>query len=275
MKTTRLSFIIAVLIYGSLLLGGYWLFSVEVKKPIEPLEETRALPVNLTMFQSTPEPTPEPTPPETVSQPITEPMVEPETVPEPEPTPEPKVLPKPKPVPTPKPEPLPEPPPKPTPEPPKPKPVVEKPKVTTPPTPPKKVTPSPAPTVETTPAKNSKQPPSEVKPVPPQHSAQQVANAEQNYLSELRSEILIHAQNTYPRQAKRRQWQGVVTLSFTLLPNGRITGLSIQESSGRQLLDDAATSIVQQRMNNQFQAFPPEIDRKEWKISIPVSYHLY
>jgi protein TonB len=107
-----------------------------------------------------------------------------------------------------------------------------------------------------------------------QVSKQQHANAEQAYLYELRSEILMHAQDTYPRRAKRRHWEGVVTLSFTLLPSGKILGLSIQESSSRQILDDAATSILQSKMRNQFQPFPAEITRKEWEITIPVSYHL-
>jgi protein TonB len=102
----------------------------------------------------------------------------------------------------------------------------------------------------------------------------QSASAEQSYLSELNTIIAQHAYNSYPRRAKRRNWQGEVLIQFTLLPNGRITHLSITESSGRQLLDNAALQIFQVKMNQQFKPFPKEIVRTQWRIEVPVSYHL-
>jgi len=108
---------------------------------------------------------------------------------------------------------------------------------------------------------------------PPTHP-NLTAKAEQHYLSELNAIIAQHAYNSYPRRAKRRNWQGEVLIQFTLLPNGRITRLNIIESSGRQLLDNAALEIFQRKMNQQFKPFPQEIARTQWRIEVPVSYYL-
>ncbi len=278
-STASASFIIAALLYGVLLLAGYWLFSLETKESNPLSEKIRALPITLNMFQpATPTPIIQaiPNPPEVEAKvieepavkPVVEPIIEPKPVPKPEPIIAKPIIKKPA-VPV--------------------KPIVAKPKVVKP----KAVKPKPPKTVEkpvekpvakarpTLPAKPNPpatQSKAEAQPivpqVNPQISTQQQANAEQAYLYALRSEILLHAQDTYPRRAKRRQWEGVVTLSFTLLPSGKILGLAIQKSSGRQLLDDAATSIFQRKMHNEFQPFPAEITRKEWKITIPVSYTL-
>ncbi len=276
-STARLSFIIAAFLYATLLLAGDWLFSLATKEPKPLPEKIVALPVTLNMFQPAP-PTIQAivTPPEieakVIEKPEIKPIVKPTIEPKPVQKPEPIIA---KPV-TKKPAlPVQQVVPKPTivkpkavkPKPPKPieKPVKE-PIVKARPTLPAKAT---------TPETQSK---AEAEPIVPpvdiQVSRQQQANAEQAYLYALRNEILLHAQDTYPRHAKRRRWEGLVTLSFTLQPSGKIIGLRIQKSSGRQILDDAATSIFQNKMHNQFQPFPAEITRKKWEITIPVSYHL-
>ena len=84
----------------------------------------------------------------------------------------------------------------------------------------------------------------------------------------------MHAQTTYPRRAKRRQWEGVVVIEFKLLSNGKITQLSLVNSSGKSILDTAALSIFQKRMKGQFKPFPKEIQRKYWQIKVPVNYQL-
>jgi protein TonB len=274
-STARLSFIIATLLYATLLLAGYWLFSLTIKEPKQLPEKLTALPVSLNMFQATAPTIQAISTPEEIEVKVIE---KPEIKPVVKPTVEPKVVPKPEPIIA--------------------KPVIKKPALPVEPVvakptivKPKTVKPKPPEPIEN-PLKEAKTEstlaakPSPVmtqiketsEPVAPQLnrqvSKQQQANVEQAYLYELRNEILMHAQHTYPRRAKRRRWEGVVTLSFTLLPSGKILGLSIQESSSRQILDDAATSILQSKMRNQFQPFPAEITRKEWEITIPVSYHL-
>lgn len=275
-STASLSFIIATLLYATLLLAGYWLFSLAITEPKPLPEKISALPVTLNMFQAT---APTPTVQAIVTPEIEVKVIEkPEVKPIVKPTVEPKLVPKPEPIIA---KPVIKRPAQPV------EPVVQKPKIVKQ----KAVTPKPPEPVEK-PAEEAKAVPTllakpnspmtqskaEVEPIAPklntQISRQQQVNAEQAYLYALRSEVLMHAQDTYPRRAKRRRWEGIVTLSFTLLPSGKILGLRIQESSGRQILDDAATSIFQSKMHNQFQPFPAEITRKAWKITIPVSYHL-
>ena len=270
-STASVSFIIATLLYGVLLLAGYWLFSLAINVPKPLPDKISALPITLNMFQpetATPIIQAIVTPPEVeakaIEEPIVEPMIKPNVKPVVEPIIEPKPAPKPEPITA--------------------KASIKKPELTVVPVVEKQKAVKPKPPksvekpVEKPIAKAEAQSKVEVEPIAPQEntqiSAQQQANAEQTYLHALRTEILLHAQDTYPRRAKRRHWEGIVTLSFTLLPSGKILGLTVQKSSGRQILDDAATSIFQRKMHNQFQPFPPEITRKAWKITIPVSYHL-
>lgn len=266
------AFIISLLLYGVLLAVGYWVFSQPIKK--EP--DLVPVAVTLAMFQAPQEQVVEPVSeeqpliepePEKKPEPIEEPVEQPKPEPKPEPKPDPKpvVEPKPEPKPVPKPEPKPTPKPEPKPKPmPKPEPKVEPLPVSKPlseakplPKAPPKATPKPAP-----------------KKVEPLFTPGQIATAEQQYLYALREEISMHAQSTYPRSAKRRQWEGTVMIQFTLMPNGKISQLALINSSGKSILDAAALSIFQERMNNQFKAFPKEIMRQEWQIKVPVNYQL-
>jgi protein TonB len=49
----------------------------------------------------------------------------------------------------------------------------------------------------------------------------------------------------YPRLALREGWQGTVLLRVRVLPSGRPEAITIQHSSGRGVLDDAAIAAVQ------------------------------
>ncbi|MBN2647483.1 MAG: energy transducer TonB [Thiotrichales bacterium] len=112
-------------------------------------------------------------------------------------------------------------------------------------------------------------------PVPtPTFSNDQIASAEKAYLSALRQEIMTFAQDTYPNRAKRRNWEGEVIILFTLHADGRISGLEMAESSGRPILDEAALSIITEKMRSRFKAFPAELQRDTWQIRVPVSYQL-
>ncbi|WP_321276064.1 energy transducer TonB [Thiomicrorhabdus indica] len=112
------------------------------------------------------------------------------------------------------------------------------------------------------------------KPLKPKYSAKQVMSAEQAYLSELRRQIMRYAQDSYPRRAKRRHWEGEVVVSFVLNRDGTISNVTLVNSSQREILDKAALSIFTEQMKKRFKAFPPEIQRQNWNISVPVNYHL-
>lgn len=262
------AFLISLVLYGALLAFGYWAFS----QTPDPEPELTPVAVTLAMFQApqnepaqepTPEVQPEPEPiveevmEETVPEKKPEPIIEPEPIVKPEPKLQPKPEPKPKPKIEPKPKPKPKPVEKQQPKV-EPKPVVK----------PKPITPAPAKPV----AKVAPKP--APKKVEPLFTPGQIASAEQQYLFALREEISMHAQTTYPRRAKRRQWEGTVMIQFTLMPNGKITQLALVNSSGKSMLDTAALSIFQERMNSQFKAFPKEIMRSNWQIKVPVNYQL-
>lgn len=264
--STAVSFILALIIYSIVLFAGYWIW---LNQPEKQDDQLKPVPITLAMFQ------------EPVAQPeIIEPKpIEPEKAEPPKeikPEPEPKVIPKPEPKPEPKPVKKPEPKPKkvekkplPKPQPkPEPKPPVKTPKPE--PAPEPKTEPVKPPTVKQAPNKPVEAP----KPAKPVYSKQQTANAEQQYLNELSKKIAQFAQDTYPKRAIRRRWQGEVLIEFKITKSGAIQQLSIVQSSGRSLLDQAALEIFQVKMNNQFKPFPKEIIRDIWQIKVPVNYHL-
>ena len=292
------AFIISALIYAILMLGGYWLFTLPTNTPKKIEDHPSVVPVTLAMFQaSIPQAQPvlpPATKPEAVKQTesplkemeIEKPKIEKSEIEKPKPvqpkSPEPKKV-QVKPIEIKKAEPINTPiqktpppkisPPK-APEPKITEPKVIESKVTEPKTaeaPLKKAT-QEKPIIE----KTATTPSSTPKPAatPPKYSSEQTAVAEQAYLAELRNQIAQYAHNTYPTRAKRRHWEGVVLIQFTLLKNGHITHLKIIESSGRQVLDNAATTIFQAKMKNQFKPFPEEIQRSDWQIKVPVGYHL-
>ncbi|GAB6034706.1 energy transducer TonB [Galenea microaerophila] len=108
----------------------------------------------------------------------------------------------------------------------------------------------------------------------PHKSAASYKAIEQKYLTELSQKIAYYAQQNYPYRARRRHQQGTVRLRFTLHPNGHITHIEIQTSSGYQALDQAALEVVQQQMQAQFKPFPPEMPPKAKKLVIPIHYSL-
>ena len=63
----------------------------------------------------------------------------------------------------------------------------------------------------------------------------------------LRSRVLelITRQLTYPAIARKRGWQGTVTLNVHIDPDGSITGLRVATTSGYPVLDRAALQALQ------------------------------
>lgn len=111
-------------------------------------------------------------------------------------------------------------------------------------------------------------------PSPDLFSSSEILSAEQRYLNELRNLLAKKARDSYPKQAKRRNWEGVVTLNFTIHSNGKIHHVKVTKSSGRKILDEAALAIIKDSMNNFFKPFPKESSKKEWIIQVPIQYKL-
>jgi protein TonB len=82
---------------------------------------------------------------------------------------------------------------------------------------------------------------------------------------------LVTRQLTYPAIARRKGWQGVVRLELHIEPDGRISGLHIDQTSGYAVLDEAALQSLQ------LASIP---DAAQWlhgeaaDIVVPVEYRL-
>ena len=82
---------------------------------------------------------------------------------------------------------------------------------------------------------------------------------------------LITRQLSYPAIARRKGWQGVVRLELHIEPDGRISDLHIEQTSGYTVLDEAA------RQSLQLANIP---DAAQWlqgetaSIVVPVEYRL-
>jgi periplasmic protein TonB len=60
--------------------------------------------------------------------------------------------------------------------------------------------------------------------------------------AEIRRRVL--ARLTYPRMARTMGWEGVVVVSFLIVPGGQVTGIAVARSSGHEALDRAALEAV-------------------------------
>ena len=76
----------------------------------------------------------------------------------------------------------------------------------------------------------------------------------------------------YPRIAMRRNWQGMVLVRMVMLDNGNIQSLSIEKSSGYEVLDNEAMKMIERAKPL---PKPPDIlAGDEVNIYVPVSFAL-
>lgn len=76
----------------------------------------------------------------------------------------------------------------------------------------------------------------------------------------------------YPRMARRLGLDGRVVVAFTVEADGRLAGVRVVESSGSELLDEAALEAV--RKAAPFPSFPAGIERRRWDFTLPLSFSL-
>lgn len=98
----------------------------------------------------------------------------------------------------------------------------------------------------------------------------QASRVESAYKARLRK--LIASSKRYPKRAKRRRQQGTVRVSFVIYANGLIKNIRAVSSSGHSTLDKAAIKAIQ-KISGKL-PFPGGIKRKQWVLTIPVSYKL-
>lgn len=274
MKRHLTGFGISALLHAGLVLAA---LPVWLSQPAEPPAKEPPLTLDLAQFQPPPPVAPQPVAPAPEPKPVPKP--EPKPVRKPEPKPTPKPVPKPEPKPAPKPVPKPEPKLAPTPvlkpipkpiASPKPQPIV------------KAVTAKPQPeTVSRAepmlhPTPSPARPIAAPKPVPVVPAAPKPAPVTNNPAAEAayraKLQNLIAARKQYPRMAEKMEAEGTVSVAFTVLPNGTITGARVASSSGNQWLDQAAVQAV--NAISGALPFPPDIRKPQWGFTIGVSFHL-
>ncbi|MEW6053030.1 MAG: energy transducer TonB [Nitrospirota bacterium] len=101
-------------------------------------------------------------------------------------------------------------------------------------------------------------------------SASSSHNSKMTYMKENFSYIknMIQKNAIYPKIARHFGWEGKVTVSFVILSNGSVKEMKIQQSSGRELLDQSALEAV--RNTSPFPVPPAEA-----QILIPIVYSLH
>lgn len=75
----------------------------------------------------------------------------------------------------------------------------------------------------------------------------------------------------YPRLARQKRWEGLVWLRVTVSPQGLVTGLAVEESSGYRVLDQAARRAV---LGWRFEPARHGDLPVEAKVRVPVRFQL-
>jgi len=91
-----------------------------------------------------------------------------------------------------------------------------------------------------------------------------------NYISLLVTHLSKHKR--YPREAKRRNMQGVVHINFTVSKSGVITQREIVTSSGYNLLDISTLKMLKNAQP--LPSFTPDMTQEEITLKIPIEYNL-
>ena len=93
---------------------------------------------------------------------------------------------------------------------------------------------------------------------------------EANYYALLSAHL--NRKKRYPSEAKKARQEGVVTVRFTVLPDGRIRESTIRKSSGHTLLDQATLDLMQRVAP--LPKFPKSMTKSSVTISLPIDYSL-
>lgn len=91
-------------------------------------------------------------------------------------------------------------------------------------------------------------------------------NYEEENLGKIRS--ILAERLKYPKNAQRLKQQGECMVAFTLEPSREVHQVTITQSSGFELLDDAARELIEASSSE----FPKP--KKSVRISVPIAYKL-
>ncbi|MBL8440750.1 MAG: TonB family protein [Betaproteobacteria bacterium] len=83
---------------------------------------------------------------------------------------------------------------------------------------------------------------------------------------------LLAREHAYPRVAQMRGWEGEVRLRLRVARKGALLAVSVERSSGFEVLDQHALALVEQLRG--LPPLPEEIGAGEVQVVVPVSYRL-
>ena len=92
----------------------------------------------------------------------------------------------------------------------------------------------------------------------------------ENYISHLRTAISNH--QYYPLRARQMRLQGDLKIQFVILNSGIIEQVSINSSSGQNILDRAAKKTVLKM--GRYKPFPNEITDRYLSVIVPMKYYI-
>ncbi|MFM8551983.1 MAG: energy transducer TonB [Nitrospiraceae bacterium] len=75
----------------------------------------------------------------------------------------------------------------------------------------------------------------------------------------------------YPHMARANRWEGRVVLRAVIGEDGQLVDLTIAESSGHSVLDDAAVDVLKKAAPL---ALPQPLGRSQVVVQVPISYRL-
>lgn len=84
-------------------------------------------------------------------------------------------------------------------------------------------------------------------------------------------QALLERQKKYPRRAKRRGIEGVVTLWFQMNRRGEVLDYRIQESSGNRVLDKAIERLIENA--SPLPPFPDQMTEEEVSLVVPFRFY--
>ncbi len=96
------------------------------------------------------------------------------------------------------------------------------------------------------------------------------ANMEADYLATLASWLARHKR--YPRAARRRNLEGVATLSFTVNAAGNVLRYEVVKSSGYDVLDREVVNMLQRA--EPLPSLPQDLGSATLDITIPIRFEL-
>jgi len=249
LPTVKAAFVLSLLVHAGVIL---LLPGLRVPVPAEPpalVVELAPLPepviVPRPVPESKPAAVPRPPPPPVREKPPEPPPVITRVVPQPEAPPEARVPPPPEPKPEPRPQPVPEP------------------RVEAVPPPVAQPRPEPPPAVVEPPPRAVAPPPAPVQSAPDPG----LLKAYGSVLAQA-----IGQRKRYPRLARMRNWQGTTELKLQFGVDAQLKGISVARSSGFDLLDDQAVTMVKETVP--FPELPAALRGQEIVIAVPVVFKL-